>query len=267
MEQKKISIVTPVYNGGKYLEKCILSILNQNYENYEHIIVDGGSTDNTLDIIRQYEGKYPMSYISEPDNGMYDAIQKGFSMANGEIFAWLNSDDTYMPWAFQVMNYVMNKGVHWCTAVNAMQNELGIVYAVCVPLSYKQKYIRNGVFDGMAMRFIQQETTFWSRSLWEKSEINFSNYRLAGDFVLWKEFAKYEPLYTVKTVIGSFRTTEQQLSSNMEKYYAEVLISVPNKFVLRLRKLWCRFRTFLYQETTGKRYFIHLPKEIGKEKE
>ncbi len=263
MKQKRISIVTPVYNGGKYLEKCITSIIDQNYENYEHIIVDGGSTDNTLDIIRSYEGKYPMRYISEPDRGMYDAIKKGFLMATGEIFAWLNSDDTYMPWAFQVMNYVMNQGVQWGTAINALQNQYGIVYSVCLPLVYKQKHIRTGVFDGMTMRFIQQETTFWTRALWEKIEIDLADYRLAGDFILWKEFAKKEPLYTVKTVIGSFRTTEQQLSSNMGKYYAEARVSIPNRFMLKLRKLWYRFSVLFYQETTGKRYIITLPKHIG----
>ena len=93
-----ISIVTPTYNSEEYLEDCILSIKNQKARNFEHIIIDGGSTDSTLSIIRKYENTYPMKWISEPDNGMYDAIAKGFRLAKGEIYCWLNSDDMYMPW-------------------------------------------------------------------------------------------------------------------------------------------------------------------------
>ena len=77
-ENPRISIVTPTYNSEEYLEACILSIRNQCYENLEHIIIDGGSTDGTLEIIRKYELDYPLRWISEPDGGMYDAINKGF---------------------------------------------------------------------------------------------------------------------------------------------------------------------------------------------
>ena len=93
----KVSIVTACYNSEKYIEDCIKSIMRQTYDNVEHIIVDGGSTDGTLDIIKKYENQYNMRWISEKDNGMYDAITKGFRMASGEIYAWLNSDDMYMP--------------------------------------------------------------------------------------------------------------------------------------------------------------------------
>lgn len=95
--EKKISIVTPVFNAEKYIERNIRSVMNQNYTNYEHIVVDGGSTDNTLDVAGKYKDRYPMVLISEKDNGMYDAICKGFNIATGNIFAWLNADDTYYP--------------------------------------------------------------------------------------------------------------------------------------------------------------------------
>ena len=89
----KILIVTPCYNAERYIEYCIKSIKSQSYTNFEHIIVDGGSTDGTLDIIRKYEGSYNMRWLSEPDDGMYDAITKGFALSSGDIYAWLNSDD------------------------------------------------------------------------------------------------------------------------------------------------------------------------------
>lgn len=92
----KISIVTPSYNQGKYIEQTILSVINQNYPNLEYIIIDGGSTDETVSIIRKYE-HYITYWVSEKDNGQSHAINKGIEKCTGEIFNWLNSDDWYEP--------------------------------------------------------------------------------------------------------------------------------------------------------------------------
>ncbi|MFB2896039.1 glycosyltransferase family 2 protein [Aerosakkonemataceae cyanobacterium BLCC-F50] len=90
----RISIVTPSYNYGDFIEETIRSILLQGYPNLEYIIIDGGSTDNTIEIIKKYE-KYLTYWVSEPDKGQTDAINKGFQYCTGDIFAWLNSDDSY----------------------------------------------------------------------------------------------------------------------------------------------------------------------------
>lgn len=92
----KISIVTPSYNQGQFIEETILSILNQNYPNLEYIIIDGGSTDNTVDVIKKYESKITF-WVSEPDKGQADAINKGLKYCTGDIFNWINSDDLLAP--------------------------------------------------------------------------------------------------------------------------------------------------------------------------
>lgn len=89
----RISIVTPSLNQGQFIERTILSVLNQDYPNIEYIVIDGGSTDNTLEAVKKYEDR--LIWKSEPDNGQSDAINKGFRAATGDILAWLNSDDTY----------------------------------------------------------------------------------------------------------------------------------------------------------------------------
>lgn len=101
MEPVKISIVTPSFNQGRFIEEAIKSVKNQGYDHFEHIIVDNCSTDNTLDILR----KYPhLKYVSEPDEGQSDALNKGFKMATGDVIGWLNADDFYMPGTFHKVN-------------------------------------------------------------------------------------------------------------------------------------------------------------------
>ena len=93
--------VTPTLNQGRFIEQTVRSLKGLSYDHLEHIVIDGGSTDETLDILRRYEGSVPDALDSEPDAGMYDAINKGMHQAKGDILAYLNSDDLYFPWTLR----------------------------------------------------------------------------------------------------------------------------------------------------------------------
>lgn len=220
---KKISIVTPVYNSEKYLEKCILSIKNQSYENYEHIIIDGGSTDSTLSIIRKYAGTYNMRWISEKDNGMYDAICKGFAIATGDIYAWLNADDMYQPYALEIMNRVIEKkNCQWCTGIPVIYSPEGIMYDVPAIQPTNFRWLMKIGYPGKGGCGLQQESTFWTRRLWELSNgSEIRNYKLAGDIILWKKFAQYSELYYVNIIISGFRRHLGQKSEDTLAYKRE----------------------------------------------
>lgn len=94
----KISVLTPSYNSGKYIQRAIDSVLNQNYTNYEHIIVDGGSNDDTIEIVKKHS---KIIYVSEKDKGQSDAMNKAFKMSDGDIIVYLNADDEFSPGAFE----------------------------------------------------------------------------------------------------------------------------------------------------------------------
>lgn len=237
-----VSIITPSFNGGKYIEECIKSIKNQSYKHIEHIIIDGGSKDNTIELLKKYEGTYNMTWISEPDKGMYDAINKGFNMAKGEILAWLNTDDMYFPWAVETAVKTINKyNIDWLTGVPGMWNKEGYYYNIpfVIPVYYRS-FIKRGFYHDKGLGFIQQESTFWTRQLWEKAGGKTEDQLLyAGDFFLWKTFSKYSDLYTINTVLGGFRKHGNQKTTNMDGYYKEIkdfikvswFLKILNKFL------------------------------------
>ena len=181
----RISLATPARNSAEYIEQTIRSVLVQGYPNLEYFIVDGGSTDGTLDIIRKYE-KEISGWISEPDTGMYDALNKGFARTSGEIMGWISATDQLQIGALFAVGSVFRDlpNVEWITGRPTYFNEPGVTIRV-EPL---QRWSRYRFLVG-ANRHIQQESTFWRRSLWEKAGASMdASRRIAGDFELWVRF-------------------------------------------------------------------------------
>ena len=221
LKYPKISIVTPNYNGAAFLEETIKSVLNQNYPNLEYIIIDGGSTDNSIDIIKKYDDNLSF-WVSEPDNGLYDAIQKGFDKSTGEIMAWINSDDMYARGAFSMVSEIFSnfKQVSWLQGLPSTYDEQGRVVNIS-PLKRWSKY---NYYTG-DFKWIQQESIFWRRELWEKSGSKLATeLKYAGDFELWLRFFRTEKLFCIKALLGGFRVrSKNQLSLDyLDDYINEV---------------------------------------------
>lgn len=224
MSLPKITVVTPSFNQAKYLESTILSVLGQGYPNLEYIVIDGGSTDGSADIIRKYEQQLTY-WVSEPDNGLYHALHKGFERSSGEIMAWLNADDMYHAKSLFTVAELFNRfgDVRWIMGANTFFDEAGRPF-LYDDLPYGQRWsrLRLQLSDG---GFIQQESVFWRRTLWDQAGgFIDQNLALAADFELWLRFFKYERLYSTSFMLGGFRfRTENQKSYNQrDQYLGEV---------------------------------------------
>ena len=222
----KITVVTPNFNQGAFLERTILSVLNQNYPNLEYIIMDGGSTDDSIEIIKQYQDQLTF-WESKQDKGMYDAINRGFSLSSGEIMCWINSDDIL--WK-DALNYVANvfheqPNVQWIQGLPSVIDENDeLIYQRPQVFSKWFFYLKKHEDSFM---FIQQESTFWSRKLWLQSGSKMNlNYQLASDFDLWLRFFRYEKLYSTYQQLGAFRKRVNQQSSNTKLYLKEANSSI-----------------------------------------
>jgi len=237
----KISIVTPSFNMVNYIEDTILSVIGQGYPNLEYIIIDGGSKDGTVDIIKKYE-EWITYWISEPDKGMYDAIQKGFDRSTGEIMAYINSDDKYHYNAFFTAATIFSsmEDVEWILGRASFYNEEGSI----VDVKDMRKWSKMNYYLG-DFKWIQQESIFWRRNLWIKagSRIN-SKLKLAGDYELWLRFFRFARLHTVETVFGGFRfRSKDQLSlERLDSYLFEIdevteLSSLPREDQYAMKKI------------------------------
>lgn len=154
----KLSIVTPSYNQGKYIEQTILSVVGQNYLDLEYIIIDGGSSDNTVDILKKYKDNITY-WVSEPDKGQANAINKGFSKATGDIFAWINSDDYYLPGIFSKIIPLLDRNKPQFVSGNVFHYHENTRRAWCGYHSPQE-------MQAPVEEQVTQPGSFWTRKAW-----------------------------------------------------------------------------------------------------
>lgn len=213
-----VTVITPSYNQGSYIRNTIESVLNQDYEDIEYIVVDGGSKDDTISILQEYKDR--LTYISEPDNGQSDAINKGFKMANGSILAWLNSDDIYEPGCVSKAVELLEKSPKAAMVYGEghIIDENG--------RKFKQfEYTRD--FSMWALvniwDYIMQPTTFFRSVALQK--VGYLNERLnwTMDWDLWIRLSmQYDILYTDKFLACSREYGETKTSTGMDKRLEEI---------------------------------------------
>jgi len=194
-----VSIITPSFNQRRYLEQTILSVLGQNYTRREYLLVDGASTDGSLEIIHKYADKFKW-WISEPDAGQAEAINKGLRRAQGEYVAWLNSDDIYLPGAIE-------------RAVSAFEHNpnVGLVFGDVLAIDQngmttnRLLYGDWSLLDLMAFRVIGQPSVFMRRSVLEQAGFLDLSYHFLLDHQLWLRMAQLAEIRYIPETLSAAR--------------------------------------------------------------
>ncbi len=227
----KISIITPSFNQGKYIERTIKSVLKQNYPNLEYIVMDGGSIDNTLRILKKYSKK--LKYISENDKGQTDAINKGLKMSTGEIIAYLNSDDTYEPDALKKIaiffinnpkaKFVYGKGRH------IGENDEFIEDYPSEPTDYLRLHPTCAIC---------QPTAFWRRDLIDELGYFDAELKYAMDYDYWIRISEKYPLNFLYEYLGNTRFYKDTKTSGQRPKVHREIIDVQKKHYSKVHANW-----------------------------
>lgn len=209
MKPLKITVLTPSYNQGRFIKETIESVMNQNYSNIEHIVIDGGSTDETIEVLKQYPH---LKWVSEADEGQSDALNKGLAMATGDIIGWLNSDDFYEVAIFQeVYNHFRDPQVDWIIG-NTVDHYEAFNYTRIIksPTINYGNLLKNPDIT-------RQPGTFHRKQLLEQAGGWDKNLRVCMDFDLWVRLAKISTPKMIDTTFTHFRKHPDQKTTARNK--------------------------------------------------
>ena len=192
MTLPRLTVITPSLNQGKYLERALRSVLEQGYPDLEYIVMDGGSTDGSVDVLRRYDDRLAY-WVSEPDNGQSWAINRGIERSTGDVIAYINSDDYYLPGAFEAaLRFFADPGVRWvagATEYRESDGTLETLWNPTPPPGLRGRWVRGPWY-------VPQASSFWRRDVFEE----FGLLREDLDFVFDTEFGLRVALGGVKPV-------------------------------------------------------------------
>lgn len=235
-ELPTISLVVPSFQQADYLGECLDSILSQNYPRLQLVVMDGGSSDGSVALIKRHQ-QHLHHWRSHRDGGQYAAINEGFSHTDGELMAWLNSDDKYHPDALFKVAYLFmtRQKMEWLTGRHSFwHQDGGFKGASRALLSWSPSLLVQRLQERTGV--VQQESTFWRRGLWERAGELKPRYRLAADYELWCRFSRHADLYTADALLGGFRRhPAQKTARHMQAYLIEAE-KVAGRLQARLRR-------------------------------
>ncbi|MFA6160269.1 MAG: glycosyltransferase family 2 protein [Parcubacteria group bacterium] len=256
----KISIITPSYNQAEFIERTIQSVLAQNYPDLEYIVMDGGSTDGTVEILKKYSNR--IIWKSEKDCGQSDAINKGLKIATGDIVAYINSDDTYEPEALQkVADYFKkNQDAKWaygkCKIINENDREIR------KPITaYKNWLLRKYSYAKLlSENFISQPAVFWKREI--HSELGFFNEseHFCMDYEFWLRIGRKYPAGVINDYLANFRYYSNSKSGSVNKKQFQDELRLAKKFGAGY-PLSIFLHKINYYKITGIYWFLNLFKK------
>lgn len=229
----KITVVTPSYNQGQFLEQTLRSVVDQDYPNIEYIIVDGGSTDNSVEIIGRYSDRIDY-WVSETDNGQADAIAKGFAIATGDVMCWLNSDDVFLPGALsKVASFfarhpaaeVVSGGCYYIDANGAplIEESAWGVYTLGGRATYNQFRFCGG------LGLVWQQSTFWRRKAYEEVGGLDTKLQFILDLDLFTRLAQRGRFYVIPHFLAAFRLHDETKSRKIK----DIRIKEYDNFLMR----------------------------------
>lgn len=247
----KISIITPTLNQSEFIEETIKSVIYQNYPNLEYIVIDGGSTDGTVKILKKYSQF--LSFISEPDNGQSDAINKGLKLSTGEIIAYINSDDIYLPDCLnKVGEFFLNNPepkivTGKCINIDGEGNETRSFIT-----RYKNVLLKLNIRNFLKItNFISQPAAFWRKELIYSIGFFDTKLRYAMDYDYWLRIAEHHKVYFYNDYLAKFRIYPKSISGSNSKMQFSEEYKVASKyskgFIKLISSLHSRISFYIYK--------------------